>query len=322
MRYFLRRILNGFFLLFGVSVLSFLLSELAPGDYLAEMRLDPTVSEETLAAVRSRLGIDRPLPARYLRWLASVAGGDFGFSFSHNSPVAPLLLDRAANTLLLSAAGTLLAWALALPLGIWLAQRRGRWLEAISGGASSLLLATPDLVLALALLLVAVRTGWLPTGGMVSPGAAELDAFARLGDRLRHLLLPVTVLVLGLLPALLRHVQASMSEVLESPFLRAVRGFGIPRRRLLFRHALPVAANPLISLFGLSVAGLLSSSLLVEVVMSWPGIGPFLLEAILARDVYVVIGVVMASTLFLLLGNLLADLLLYAVDPRIRARGS
>ena len=127
-------------------------------------------------------------------------------------------------------------------------------------------------------------------------------------------------LTLGTLPVLLRHVRASMVEVLDSPFVRAARAHGIPRRRILFRYALRAAANPLISLGGFSVASLLSASLLVEVIMSWPGMGPLLLEAILARDFYLVIGAVVFSTIFLVAGNLLADVLLYAADPRIRTQ--
>jgi peptide/nickel transport system permease protein len=131
-------------------------------------------------------------------------------------------------------------------------------------------------------------------------------------------MLPVSVLVLTALPLLVRHVRSAMIGVLEAPFLQAARGHGIPRRRLLYRYALPAAANPLISLFGFSVGTLLSGSLLVEVVMSWPGLGPLLVEAILSRDLYVVIGGVLLSTLFLVIGNLIADLLLYWADPRTR----
>jgi peptide/nickel transport system permease protein len=139
-----------------------------------------------------------------------------------------------------------------------------------------------------------------------------------LADTAGRLALPAAALVLAALPPLVANVESAMSEVLDSAFVRAVRAHGIPRARLLYRHALPAAANPLISLFGLSVGALLSSSLLVETVMGWPGLGRLLLEAVLQRDVYVVIGVVTLSSVFLIGGNLLADLLLYAADPRIR----
>jgi len=184
------------------------------------------------------------------------------------------------------------------------------------------LLIVPDLALALGLLVLAVRSGWLPTGGMVSVGFDGFSLAQKIRDVAVHLVLPVTVLVVSALPVLLRHVRSAVAEALESPFLRAAQGHGISRPRLLYRYALPAAGYPLIALFGFSLGTLLSGSLLVEVVMSWPGLGPFLLEAILARDLYVVIGGVLLSTLFLVTGNFLADLLLYWVDPRIRAEAS
>jgi len=299
-------------------VLSFLFVALAPGSFLDEMRLSPQISPETVGALRAQYGLDRPLPVRYARWVRSVLRGELGFSFAYNTPAAPLLRVRARNTLVLTGSATLLAWATAIPIGVWAAARKGRVVDQLTTASATALLAVPDLLLALGLLLLAVRTGWFPTGGMVSLGFEALGFGAKVKDAARHLTLPVVTLVVGTLPVLVKHVRAALIEVLDSAFLRAARGHGIPRRRLLFRYALPAAANPLISLFGFSVGALLSTSLLVEVVMSWPGLGPLLLEAILARDLYLVIGAVMFSTVFLLAGNLLADVLLYANDPRIR----
>lgn len=314
-----RRALHGLLLLAGVSVLSFVLVDLAPGDFFAEMRLDPRIAPATLQALRSRYGLDRPLPERYLRWLGSLARGELGYSFAYGGPVGPLLWPRARNTMVITVTATALAWALAVPLGAWWATRRGGPVDAVLAGLTATLLAVPDLVLVLGLLLLAVRTGWLPAGGMVSLGHEQMPWGEGMRDVASHLVLPVTALVLGVLPVLVRYVRASVAEALRAPFVRAARAHGIPERRILLYHALPAAANPLISLFGLALAGLLSMSLLVEVVTSWPGLGPLLLEAILARDFHLVLGPVLASTLLLLVGNLLADSLLLAIDPRIRA---
>jgi peptide/nickel transport system permease protein len=166
---------------------------------------------------------------------------------------------------------------------------------------------------------LAVRTGWFPAGGMVSLGHEQMGWGARAADLARHLALPATALVAGILPVLVRHVRAAVADALEAPFVRAARAHGLSESRVLFRHALPAAANPLVSLLGLSLAGLLSLSLLVEVVMGWPGLGPLMLEAILARDLHLVVGPVLVTTVFLLLGNLAGDVLLLAVDPRIRS---
>ena len=318
MLYALRRFLHSVFLLFGVSVLTFLFTTLAPGNYFDEMRLNPQIAPETVTALRAQYELDRPLPVRYLRWVSSVARGEMGFSFAYNSPVAPLLWVRARNTLLLSLTATFFAWCVALPLGIWSAERLGRTPDHVVTSATAVLLVVPDLALALGLLLLAVRSGWFPPGGMVSVDFESFSLLHKLGDLLQHMILPVAALVLSSLPLLVRHVRAAVADVLGAPFLVAAKGHGIPKRRLLYHYALRAAANPLISLFGFSVGTLLSGSLLVEVVMSWPGLGPFLLEAILARDLYVVIGGVLLSTLFLLGGNFLADVFLYWADPRIR----
>lgn len=320
MSFLLRRSLHSAFLLFGVSLLAFLFLAMAPGNYVDEMRLNPQISPATASALRATYGINDPLPARYLHWLRSVARGELGYSFSYNSPALPLLWARAQNTLLLTVTATLLAWLLAVPLGVWGAARPGRYADRLITVNTSLLMAVPDLLVALAFLLLAARTGWFPTGGMASVGMEGASPAKRLFDLWVHMMPPVVVLLLATLPTLIRHVRAAMVETLDSAFIRTARASGIPRQRVLFRYALRAAANPLISLFGFSIGALLSSSLLVEVVWGWPGLGPLLVEAILARDVYVVIGAVMLSTLFLAVGNLAADIVLYWADPRIRAR--
>lgn len=318
MRYLLRRVRHALFLVLGVSALSFALLDLAPGDYLSEMRLDPRVSPETLSALRARYGLDRPLPERYARWLASVARGEMGYSFSYDAPAGPLLLGRAKETLLLTGTALVATWLLALPLGILSAARPRSWPARATSGAIAVLLSIPELLLALLLLLLAVRTGLFPAGGLASPVPPD-GAFARARDVAWHMVLPVATLVLTSLPLLVRHVRAGVASALEAPFVMAARSHGIGESRIRLWYALPAAANPLASLFGLSVAGLLGGSLVVEVVMSWPGLGPLLIDAILARDIHVVVGAATLSTLFLVAGSLAADLLLTLADPRVRA---
>jgi len=314
-----RRIVHGLLLLAGVSVFAFALLSAAPGNFFDELRLNPQVSPETVAALKIQYGMDRPLPVRYLRWVASVARGQFGYSLSYHCTVGSLLWLRARNTLLLTGFATLLAWMVALPWGVLEALHRGGWVDRMGGAVTAVLLAIPDVLLGLLLLLFAARTGWFPTGGMASVDAASAAFLGRLQDAALHLFLPVVALALGTIPILVRHVRSAMVGVLDSPFVEAARGHGIPKWRLIYRHALPAATNSLISQLGFSIGALLSMSLLMEVVLSWPGLGPLVLEAILARDVYVVIAAVMLSSVFLVIGNLVADLLLYWSDPRIRA---
>ncbi|MGH9866379.1 MAG: ABC transporter permease [Candidatus Acidiferrales bacterium] len=318
MRYLTRRLLHAMLLLIAISVFSFALLQWAPGNFFDAMRLNPRVSAQTVDGLRSEYGMNRPFPARYAHWAYSVLKGDMGFSFSYNSPVAPLLWARARNTLLLTGIATLLAWLLAIPLGIVSAANKGKWGDRVCGITTSALLTIPDLLLFLVLLLLAVRTGWFPTGGMISTGFDSLTFWSETKDVAIHFSLPAVGLAVVTLPVLVRHIRSAMIEALESPFIRAARGHGIQRTRLLFRYALPAASNPLISLLGFSVATMLSASVIVEVVMSWPGLGPLMVQAILSRDVYVVIGVVMLSSVFLVAGNFLADVLLFVNDPRIR----
>lgn len=316
--YFSRRLLHALLLFFGITVFTFLFTSLAPGNYLDEMRLNPQISPETLQALRTHYDLDKPLPVRYFVWLKSLAHGEMGYSFAYNSPVSPLLLVRARNTLVLTIVSTLIAWCVALPLGVFTAARKDGLLDRTVTTATTVLLVIPDIALALGLLMLSVHTRWFPSGGMSSTGSDSLPFWLRTLDVAHHLFLPATILVLASQPLLVRHIRSAIAETLTENFMYAAKAHGITRSRLLWRYALPAAANPLISLFGFSIGSLLSGSLLVEVVTSWPGLGPFLLEAILARDIYVVIGGVLLSTVFLLVGNFLADILLFWADPRIR----
>ncbi|MEO8591912.1 MAG: ABC transporter permease [Candidatus Solibacter sp.] len=318
MRYALRRLAHSLLLLAGISLCSFLFAALAPGDFFSEMRLEPGVTQAQIDQLRSRYGLDRPLPVRYAAWVGSMARGEFGYSLAYQSSVGTLLAQRIPGTLTLTVSATLLAWLMAIPLGVWNASTRSRWIDSIVKVILSFLLAIPDILLALILLLIALKTGWLPVGGMHSAGGESLPAAERFRDLLQHMAVPVVVLVLGMLPVLVRHVRAAVRDCAAAPFALAARAQGIPRGRLLFRHLLPAALNPLISLFGFSLGTLLSASLLVEVLVGWPGLGPLFLEAIFARDFALVLGVVMSSATLLIAGNLVADLLLYRADPRIR----
>jgi peptide/nickel transport system permease protein len=319
MKYLFRRTVHGILLLIGASILCFLFSELAPGSFFDEMKLNPQISSSTIAALRAQYGLDRPLPVRYGSWVQSAFRGEFGYSFAYNTSVRSLLALRARNTLLLTSLATILAWLIAVPLGMWIASHPGKWVDRICMGGTALLISLSELVLVLGLLYIAVRTHALPVGGMVSTGFDQLNVLGKMWDLTVHLIVPAAALTLASLPILVRHVRACLVEILGTPFVESARAHGIGQTRLLFRHALPAAANPLISLFGLSVGGLLSGSLLIEVITGWPGLGPLLLESSMSRDLYVVVGIVMASTVFMICGNLLADVMLVAVDPRLRA---
>jgi peptide/nickel transport system permease protein len=314
-RYILQRLLQAAALLFLISVASFILARAAPGDYVNGLREDPRISEAAMNALRSRYGLDKPPAVQYALWMKSVLNGDFGYSFAYGVPVGRLLWPRARNTLLLTSIASGISWCLALAIGIVGCARERSAMRNFIRTAASLLAAIPDLLIVLALAAVAARTGLFPMGGMASTSNSSSVSPA---DVTLHLLLPIAALVLVSLPVLVRHTQVAFGDAMNSSFVRAARGFGIPRRRILLAYALPAAANPLISLLGFSVGGFLSASLIIEIVMGWPGLGPLMLEALFSRDIQTVIGVTLLSAACLIAGNLMADLLIYATDPRIR----
>jgi peptide/nickel transport system permease protein len=316
-RYLGRRSLRAIVLLFGVSVLSFCLFQVAPGDYFDELRLNPAVSHQTVESLRKQHGLDVALPLRYVHWLNSILRGDWGVSLAYHSPAAPLLRERALNTLVLTGPAVFIAWSIAVPIAVWVNSGR-KWRGVLLTVLVTSLLVLPDLLIVLALTLLTARTRLVPIGGMTSVDFDQMAVWSKMRDITLHMAVPGGALVLAALPVLLLHSRTALAEALQYPFIAAARANGIPRLRLMFRYALPAAANPLITLLGFSMGTLLSSSLLVEAVVGWPGLGQLLLQSILQRDLDLVVGAVMLSAVFYLSANLFADLCLYAVDPRIR----
>jgi len=307
-----KRLLQSFLLLFAITTIWFFALSFAPGDYFDEARLNPATSPETIERLRTAYGISQPAPIRYGRWLWSVVHGDLGQSIAYNAPVATLLKPRVANTLLLAGTALALSWSLALSLGVWAGGRTGGLIDGLTRGLAGILLAIPELTAATFLVYWAARTGRLPTGGMTGGDGNALR------DIILHMILPLAVLTAGGFPVLFRHVRLAVRETIQAPYIRTAISFGINPARLWLRYILPAAANPLISLLGLSFASLLSSSLLVEFVFGWPGLGPMFLDALFARDTYLLLAPVMLSSMLLLCGNLVADLLLLWNDPRLR----
>jgi peptide/nickel transport system permease protein len=316
-RVLLERAIRAAVLLFGVSLLSFLLLEAAPGDFFDELRLNPQISPATIAALRAEYGLDAPLLTRYERWVAAALRGHFGYSLQYRVPVERLLWHRAANTLLLTGVALAIAWVIALAVGLATAATNRRWPDQVAGTIAAALLALPDVLITLALLSIAAHSGWLPVGGMSSIDAAP-GLRNRVADLARHMTVPVAILVVSIAPGLLQHVRHALADALPSPLIVALTARGLPRRRVIVRHAFRLAAAPLAALGGLSLGTLLSASLLVEAVVGWPGLGALLLEAVSARDEYVIVGATIVSTVFLVCGNAIGDAVLYATDPRAR----
>ena len=315
--YILRRLLRASLLLLAASALSFCLFAVVPGDYFDELHTDPSVSRETLTDLREQHGLNEPVAIRYGRWLLSILEGEWGYSVAYNVPIGPLLLNRAINTLILTTSATLCAWVVAVAIAVWSVGGK-RWRHVLASSLTSVLQSVPDVVVLLAVLAFAANSSILPVGGMTSPDFGQLTLQRKTADLILHLSVPAASLALTSLPTLLLHARSALSEAMNAPFVRFAVMNGIPQSRILTRHALPAAANPMISLLGLSIGSLLSSSLIVEAVVAWPGLGHLLFQALMQRDLLVVASAVLLSSVFLVAGNLIADLLLYWLDPRIR----
>ena len=307
--YLLRRVLFAAFLVFSVSSASLLIVELAPGDYVTgSLGLQATPAE--VAALRARYGLDRPLATQYFDWLSRAARFDFGRSLASGRPVSELISDAAVNTATLAVTALLLATLIGLPLGVFSGTHRGVITGTIRA-ASILLLSMPPLLTSLFLVFLAARTGWFPIGGMNAIGGGFFD-------RLHHMVVPVLALALPLSAVFERLQAQATSEVVTQPFVLATFARGVPRSRVIWRDALKVALKPVASIYGLVVGTLLSGSFAVEVITTWPGLGSLMLNALRARDVYLVAGCAAAGSIFLAAGTLASDVALAYVDPRAR----
>ena len=312
----LRRLAFALLLVVLVSSGALLLAHLAPGDYTATLQR-PGVSAAALARERTRLGLDQPFGQQYLAWVRGVARLDLGTSFRFQRPVTELVGERAVNTAILAVVALLLATGVGLPLGVVSGSRSGPVAAAIRT-ASVIALSLPPLLTSILLALFAARSGWLPIGGMSSLGAAQLGAWGRLVDLGWHLVLPALALALPVAATLERLLSRALAETLEEPFILAALARGLPRRRVVWRHALRVAIQPVAGVYGIIIGSLLSGSFAVEIVTAWPGLGELMFSALQARDVYLVAGCAAVGSLFLACGNLLSDVGLVAADPRLR----
>jgi len=317
-RFLFQRLMHIIPLLIGISFIAFAVMQLAPGDFFTSLSQDQNVSPEMLAAMRTQFGLDQPWYVQYGLWLKNAALLNFGYSLAYKVPVATLIGQRLWNTFILSFCSMAFSWSLAIPLGIMAAVRRNSWPDRTVSLLAFAGISFPGFFLALLLLLFAQRTGWFPTGGMERMTADLMSPWERFVDLLHHLALPVLVLGSAGLAGIMRQMRGSLLDTLRENYITAARARGLPERTVVLKHAARNAINPLITVFGYSLAGLLSGAALVENVMAWPGLGRLILEAVQSKDLYLVMGAFVMSALLLLLGNLVADLLLAATDPRIK----
>ncbi|MGC4115882.1 MAG: ABC transporter permease [Myxococcales bacterium] len=309
---------------FGITLLTFVVLNLVPGDPLTAASADLAgagPSREQIALYRQTMGLDDPLPQRYGRWLARVVTFDFGLSTYDHRPVAEKVREALPNTLLLSGLALLLSYLLAVPLGVLAAVHRGRWLDRALSLGLFLVYSLPSYWVAVVLLLLlggGRYLDWFPLQGLHSAGAESLGRMAWLRDLAWHLVLPVFVLTYASLASLSRYTRASMVEALRQDYVRTARAKGLSERTVVLKHALRNALLPVVTLLGLSLPHLVGGSVIVEQVFGVPGMGRLGFQALEARDYNTVLAVTTLSALLTMAGMLLSDLAQLALDPRIR----
>jgi peptide/nickel transport system permease protein len=255
---------------------------------------------------------------QYGKWLWNAAHFDFGYSFANQIPVFTLIRERMLNTLILALSAALFAWGLSIPLGVVSAVRQNSWVDRSASFVSFIGLSIPEVFFALLMVLFAAKTGWFPVGGMKSLDFEYMPYWEQTLDLLRHLILPTIVLGSISMAGRMRQMRANLLDTLLQDYITTARAKGLSERSVIYVHALRNAINPLITLFGFTLADLLSGAFLVEVIMSWPGLGRLTLDALFARDLYLVMGSLLMASVMLILGNLAADIMLVLSDPRIR----
>ncbi|MDJ0904140.1 MAG: ABC transporter permease [Xenococcus sp. MO_188.B8] len=318
--YIVKRVLQGILTLFLASALSFAIIQLAPGDYLDTLRNNPQISPERIAELQQQFGLDKPPIIQYWRWLVRVVTRfDFGESFVYFRPVTSLLTERIGNTLRLAISSIIITWAIALPLGIISAVKQNTLVDRALRVLSYLGQGFPSFITALILLFFAQLTSPLfPIGGMTSINHSEFSPVGKILDIGWHMILPTIALSVTSFAGLQRLTRGQLLDVLRQDYIQTARAKGLPENKVLYVHALRNAINPLITLIGFEFASLLSGSFIAEFFFNWPGLGRLILQAVQAQDLYLIMASLMMGATMLIIGNLLADLLLKSVDPRIK----
>jgi peptide/nickel transport system permease protein len=316
-RFLVKRILIMIPLIAGITFISFCAMSLVPGNFVSNLAMNPQITPQVLKQMEAEFGLDQPLMIRYFRWLWDVVHLNLGVSLAYRVDVTGLIASRAFNTVILSLASMILSWALAIPVGIIVAVRQNSILDRVLSFLSFLGMSVPAFFLAFLAMDCALWTGRFPVGGSFSPDYASLDAWSKVADRINHLILPAFVLGLAGMASLMRLMRSQILEIKNSEFVRTARAKGLPERLVIYKHVLRNALNPFVTMAGYGLADLLGGAALVEAVMNLQGLGLLLLNAVRSLDVPLVMGSVLMGTVLLLAGNLIADIALVAVDPRV-----
>lgn len=306
------------------SLLIFFIISLAPGDFLTTAKLNPNISAEQLANLSAKFGLDKPVWEQYFLWLKNIfLHADFGMSFAYTQPVLGIIMPRIVNSLWLVLLITVLLYGIAIPLGVFGAVRQNSLADRSINVVMYFLLGFPSFFLALIalyfILQLRFRTGLdIPVGGMTSSDFADMTGAQKVADIAKHLIIPGFLIAISSVAGLSRVIRALMLEVMHSDYVRTARSKGVSERSAIWKHTFRNAILPIVAGIGGELPGLISGAGFIEVVFAYPGITPMLLDALNSQDLYLIAGFTMLTTILLVIGNALSDILLAVVDPRVR----
>lgn len=323
--YILRRLVILVPFLFLISLISFVVIQLPPGSYVDTYRRNlesqgGTLNEAQLAALEAQYGLDHPLPIQYVHWISNIiVEGDFGNSFRYQRPVADLLMERVPRTVAISAVAIALTWIIAIPLGILSALKQYSVWDYLLTFLSFVGLSVPAFLMALVLMYVVfTNTGWLVTG-LYSPDFRDAPwSFAKLADLVKNLWLPLIVLAVTSAAGTIRILRATLLDELQKPYVTTSRAKGLPEWKVILKYPVRLAINPMVSTIGWLLPAVVGGELVVSKVLNLPTVGPMILDATLAEDMYLAGGFVLILSTLTVVGTLISDILLVWLDPRIR----
>ncbi len=319
LKYIARRLLQMIPILFGVSLILFILIALVPGDFI-DANASPEMTAAKIAQLKALYGYDRPMLIRYFIWLGNALRGDLGLSFTYMRPVTSVINSFVWNSFLLAVFAFVIQVIIAVPIGVVSATRQYSRFDMIFTVFALIGLAMPAFFIGLMLIkFMALDHKWLPLSGMVTPGV-ELAGLTHVLDVGKHMIMPLIVLALLGIGSLMRYSRTAMLEVIRQDYIRTARAKGVRERVVIYRHALRNALIPIVTIIGMSLPGLFSGAIITERVFAWPGIGKVALEAVSKRDYPLIMGFNMFLAVLTLLSSLFADLAYSLVDPRIQLK--
>lgn len=304
------------------SFVTFWLSSIIPGDFFSTHLLDPSIQKETVEQLRHKYNLDQPFYFQYASWLRDLLRLDLGYSLFYQRPVTPVVADALANTLWIGIPALVLGFGTGVFLGTVHALFAHRLLGRILNVLSTMALSLPSILLGLSALLLAAQTHWFPLGSMSNLGDHDAKHWIWLIDRMHHLILPVMCLTIPVLAYVERVQRAATESVMDELYLRSARARALSRTHIFFHYILKPSLNPVLSIAGPMIGGILSGSLVLEVIFAWPGLGQITYDALFNSDLFLLTGCVVGSSVLLVMGNLLADFALMALDPRTRSTTS